>query len=251
LPAYLPRAPGAAQSWLENQLANLEVRPTEPPAGLWLRLCRAVILLLHGAGRDHRTLWEHPATRAALERSRSVIVIPNGRSSWWLGRYAAFPLELLDWLGPRLGLAPDAGRCAVAGWSMGGYGSVRLAEQHPDRFSAWGGVLALLDFPNAAYPLEHNHSVPAVFGGPREWPGHNPLGAVEALRGKALFFMTASAAFDRPMNRAFHERLSALGIPHEFSEVPGGHTFDVVAAVLPRLLEFLDRHIAKGVPEVR
>jgi len=42
LPAYLPRAPGAAQSWLENQLANLEVRPTEPPAGLWLRLCRAV-----------------------------------------------------------------------------------------------------------------------------------------------------------------------------------------------------------------
>ncbi|MBM3745566.1 MAG: TonB-dependent receptor, partial [Acidobacteria bacterium] len=50
-----------------------------------------------GAGRDHRTLWEHPAIRAALERSRSVIVIPNGRSSWWLGRYAAFPLELLDW----------------------------------------------------------------------------------------------------------------------------------------------------------
>jgi len=43
LPAYLPRAPGAAQSWLENQLANLEVRPTEPPAGLWLRLCRAVL----------------------------------------------------------------------------------------------------------------------------------------------------------------------------------------------------------------
>jgi len=44
LPAYLPRAPGAAQSWLENQLANLEVRPTEPPAGLWLRLCRPVDL---------------------------------------------------------------------------------------------------------------------------------------------------------------------------------------------------------------
>jgi len=43
LPAYLPRAGLPAESWLENQLANLEVHPTEPLAGLRLRLCRAVL----------------------------------------------------------------------------------------------------------------------------------------------------------------------------------------------------------------
>lgn len=208
-----------------------------------------VILLLHGAGRDHRTLWDHSATRAALERSRSVIVMPNGRGSWWLGRYAAYPLELLDWLSPRLGLSGDARRRAVAGWSMGGYGSVRLIQRHPDRFAAWGGMLALLDFPNPAYPPEHNHAVPAVFGPPEQWQGHNPLAAAETLRGQALFFVTGSEAFDRRMNRAFHRRLTRLGIPHEYSEVPGGHTFEVVAAALPQMLEFLDRQIAKDLPE--
>lgn len=221
------------------------------PEGFTAARAWPVILLLHGAGRDHRTLWEHPAARAALERSRSVVVMPNGRGSWWLGRYAAYPLELLDWLSPRLGLAREARRRAVAGWSMGGYGSARLMERHPDRFAAWGAILALLDFPNPAYPPERNHAVPAVFGPPEQWREHNPIEEAEALRGKALFFVTGTEAFDCLMNRAFHRRLTRLGIPHEYSEVRGGHTFEVVAASLPRLLEFLDRRIGEGSPEAQ
>jgi S-formylglutathione hydrolase FrmB len=207
-----------------------------------------VILLLHGSGRNHRTLYDHPDTRAALEASQSVIVMPYGGQSWWLGRYAEWPLELLDWLTPRLKLSPSASHRAVTGWSMGGFGSVRLIQRHPDRFAAWAGLIALLDFPNPSLPPEQNHSVPKVFGPPAEWAALNPIREAEALRGKKLFLLTATEAFDRTMNRNFHERLNQLGIAHEYVEVPGAHRYDVIAAHLGRLLEFLDRSIGEGQP---
>jgi S-formylglutathione hydrolase FrmB len=222
-----------------------------------------VILILHGAGRNRRTLWEHPQSRAALEASRCVIVMPDGKNSWWLGRYATYPLELLDWLTPRLHLASSGARpdgigrdgtgwngagWGVAGWSMGGFGSLRLLQQHPDRFAAWGGLLALTDFPNPALPADQNHSVPPLFGDETAWPLLNPMRHAETLRGKAVFLLTATEAFDRTMNRNFHRRLNQLGIAHEYVEVPGGHKYDIVAANLSRLIEYLERTLTKGQP---
>jgi S-formylglutathione hydrolase FrmB len=205
-----------------------------------------VILLLHGAGRHRRTLWEHPATRAALERCKAVVVMPDGGASWWLDAHGEYPLELLDWLAPRLRFREDSGGRAVAGWSMGGFGSLRMIERNVPRFSAWGGILALPDFPNPEYPPQQNHSVPAVFGPPARWPELNPLRGVEALRGKSLWFATADEAFDRSMNETLHRRLESERIAHEFVQLKGGHTFEVVAEALPRLLAWFDRHFEEG-----
>lgn len=227
----------------ENYSVHLPAGYSGAPERRW-----PVILMLHGAGRNRRTLWDHPSTRAALEGSRSVIVMPDGRNSWWLGRYAGYPLELLDWLTPRLRLSADAKHRAVAGWSMGGFGSLRLIEQHPDRFAAWGGLLTLADFPNPALPAEQNHSVPAVFGDEKQWPSLNPIRKAEALQGKTVFLLTATEAFDCTMNRNFHRKLQELAIPHEYLEVPGGHRYEVVAAALPRLIESLERTLTKGLP---
>ncbi|MBL8231746.1 MAG: hypothetical protein JNL98_24835 [Bryobacterales bacterium] len=207
-----------------------------------------VIVLLHGSGRNHRTLWDDPRTRNALEACRSVLVFPNGKQSWWLGSYEQYPLDLLDWLTPRLNISRDARHRAAAGWSMGGFGSLRLVELHRDRFAAWGGLLTLADFPNPDLPPEQNHNVPAVFGDKANWPALNPLRRADALRGKRLFVLTATEAFDRTMNRRLHESLTRLGIEHEYHEVDGGHRFDVVAAHLAAMLTFLDRSIHEEKP---
>jgi S-formylglutathione hydrolase FrmB len=205
-----------------------------------------VVLMLHGAGRNHRTLPDQPAALAALRKSRAVIVMPDGGSSWWLGGYGEYPLELLDWLTPHLNLAGDAGGRAVAGWSMGGFGSLRMIGRRPGSFSAWGGILALADFPNPAYPPEQNHSVPSVFGPPEKWAEQNPMRNARHLRGKRMWFATADGAFDRSMNRALHSRLTAENIPHEYMELDGSHKFETVAVALPRLLEWLDRHFEEA-----
>jgi len=194
------------------------------------------ILFLHGAGRDHLTLWRHPVGRAALEKSPSVMVFPRGRLSWWVnsaeGRYEDFLLELMDAVGAR--------RWAAAGWSMGGYGSLRLVTRHPERFAAWGGLLALADFPNGDYPPEQNHSVPAVFGPKPNWAEWNPMRDVGRLRGKRLWFLTAARAFDRAMNETLSRRLKELDIAHEFRLVEGGHELKVVVEALDPMLRFLE-----------
>lgn len=177
-----------------------------------------------------------------------MLVLPNGKQSWWLGRYEQYPLDLLDWLTPQLNLSRDAQHRAAAGWSMGGFGSIRMVIAHPDRFTAWGGLLALADFPNPDLPPEQNHSVPAVFGDKEQWPELNPLRRAAALRGKRVYVLTGTEAFDRTMNRRLHESLTRLGIEHEYHEVEGGHRFDVVAAHLGAMLTFLDRSIHEEKP---
>lgn len=209
-----------------------------------------LILFLHGAGRDHRTLLNDPVTRAAFKACPCVVLLPNGGASWWIdseavpaSRYQSYLLELLDAVSPPLRVSEDPAHCAAGGWSMGGFGSANLVADHPERFSAWGGLIALLDFPNDAYPPEQNHSVPPVLGAKGSREKHNPLAKAERFRGKRICFLTAEKAFERAMNDAFHQRLDALGIGHEYAVVEGGHTWPTVAATFPRILAFLTESV--------
>ena len=206
-----------------------------------------LVVFLHGRGRHHRSLIDAAATRAVLMRSPCVVLLPNGRDSWWIdspveprSQYASYLEELIRLVDDALNVSRDPSRRAVGGWSMGGFGSINYLISHPRDFGAWGGILALVDFPNAAYPPEHNHSVPAVFGQDPET--FNPMRRAEALRDHALFFVTGADAFDRRMNEALSARLWALDIEHEFEVVPGAHTFDVVVAAFPRVMDFFDTH---------
>jgi putative tributyrin esterase len=202
------------------------------------------ILLLHGAGRNSLTLISNPDTRSILEQSACVIIFPNGRASWWLdtayGKYQSYAIELLDRLRVPLSLSSDSRRYAVAGWSMGGFGSLRLIERYPERFAAWAGLLTLADFPNPAYPAVENYTVPQLLGPPDHWPELNPMARIEKLRGKSIWFTTGSTAFDLRMNENLDRRLTGLGIRHEFHVSPGGHEFRVVAENLQQLLKFLE-----------
>lgn len=195
------------------------------------------ILFLHGAGRDHLTLWNQPRARAAIEASSAAIVFSHGGKSWWVNssetKAEDYLLELMQMIGAK--------RWAAAGWSMGGYGSLRLVSRYPERFTAWGGLLALADFPNPAYPKEQNHSVPMLFGKPDGWAQWNPLPDVAKLRSKRIWFLTGTRAFDRSMNEALDRRLRELGIPHEFHVVEGGHELRLVVENLAPLLRFLEK----------
>ena len=197
----------------------------------------SAILLLHGAGRNHKTLIDDMTTRQALLASRSIIVMPDGGNSWWLRRGEW--IALMDAIEKPLGIK----RWSAAGWSMGGYGSLRLVEEFPQRFVAWGGMIGLLDYPNPSYPKEWNHGVPAVFGEAAKWDAENPLRKAGALRGKRVWVGTAEEAFDRKMNEAFDAALRREGIAHVYRTIPGAHKFDVVTALLPELIEFLDMDV--------
>ena len=105
-------------------------------------------------------------------------------------------------------------------------------------------MIGLLDFPRDGLPPGQSYTVPQErFGADRAmWPQYNPLNAAARLRGKRLFIVTASEAFDRTMNVHFSKELRRRALDHEFHELDGGHTFTVVQKALPMVLEFVANH---------
>lgn len=128
---------------------------------------RRVLYLLHGAGGDERSWLRDGAPAPALARALEAlgpeplaVVMPSlGPQSWWIdgasdAAATALTSELMPRAERRVGFAPhaDAAR-AIAGVSMGGYGALSLALDHPDRFCA-----AALIGPAAYDPSPPAHS---------------------------------------------------------------------------------------------
>jgi S-formylglutathione hydrolase FrmB len=213
-----------------------------------------VLFFLHGRGRTPRSLVDLEPMRQVFRGAPFCTVFPQGDDGWYIdspvnpkGRYEAYLEEVIAWAGRVRPLTRTRERRAITGWSMGGYGAVRFAIRHPDDFGVVAGLIGLLDFPRPAdLPEGQNYAVPAArFGSdPDVWRQFNPLAEAGALRGRAVLLITAADAFDRTYNERFHARLRELKIPHEFLVLPGAHTFDVVQAAVPRIVNFVARNFS-------
>jgi S-formylglutathione hydrolase FrmB len=197
----------------------------------------------------------------------SIIVSPNGDSGWWSDWYNAgafgppmYETFVIDQLLPLIDanyrtIANRAHR-AIAGISMGGYGAMMLAAEHPDLFgyaaslsgaddtniTAIGAVLSLS-------PTFQNAPANAIYG-PRSteeirWRGHNPTDLADNLRGLDIQIRTANGIPDPAIGESggadtvsclieagvhqgsvdLNAALTALGIPHLWDNYgPGCHT---------------------------
>jgi enterochelin esterase-like enzyme len=125
----------------------------------------------------------------------------------------------------------------LEGFSMGGYGAARLGMRHSQLFAGIsilaGGPLDLeLQGPRAQRsPRMREQLLREVCAG--DWAYFRALSpwtvaeqAAPALRALAPVIRQAVGSLDdtRDLNRRFHERMVALGIAHDYTEVPGaGH----------------------------
>lgn len=222
----------------EETLSSVSVRET------------SVLFLLHGRGRNHRSLLEAPAgpaTRAALLRAPFFIVLPQGEDGWYVdsparpaARYGAWLEEVVSWAERTLPVTRRSSGRGIAGWSMGGYGAVRFAQAHSGEFGFVGSVIGLLDFPRAEnLPEGQNYRVPnATFtGDPDVWVTLNPLRAVERLRGARVTLVLATRGFERTMNENFLAALTAAGLAADVHWLEGGHEFGLVERALPLVID--------------
>lgn len=139
----------------------------------------------------------------------------------------------------------------IAGLSMGGYGAISLALSYPDVFAAaasHSGALAPLAHGTLADTLFYATSLDAlrVAWGPRLWAilepafgkdttawlARDPARKAERLTRErktqlpALFADCGTEDFLLGENRFFRRRMTQLGVPLEYAEWPGGHTWD-------------------------
>jgi enterochelin esterase-like enzyme len=89
----------------------------------------------------------HEAVQAAAEAGNEVImVMPDGFSKRRGGFYSSSPTvgdyesfvakDLVAWVDANLRTIPERASRGLAGHSMGGYGTIRLAMKHPETFSS-------------------------------------------------------------------------------------------------------------------
>jgi enterochelin esterase-like enzyme len=173
-----------------------------------------------------------------------LVVFPNGltHSMWTDSRDGRVPVEtvVVGELVPHIDatfrtLATRESRI-VEGFSMGGHGAGRFGFRYHDVFGAISMLAAGpldLDFqgPRAlANPAEREMIFREVYGGDIEYyraesPWMLAERHAESLRlGTRLRIVVGDRDSMLPMNREFHEHLTALGIPHDFVVLPGiGH----------------------------
>jgi formylglycine-generating enzyme required for sulfatase activity/S-formylglutathione hydrolase FrmB len=213
-----------------------------------------VLFLLHGRGRNHRSLIERDDTRLALLAQNYYIVLPDGEDGWYVdspvdptGRYEHYLEEVIRSAEDRFPLRRDPAGRALAGWSMGGYGAVHFAESHPGKFAAVVGIVGLLDFPRLeTLPDGRNYHVPVKrFGDdPAVWAAFNPIRHIDRLAGMQLLMITGLQSFDLVMNRNFVAHARAQGFDCGLVELSGGHTIETVAEAVPLALRFVSESFA-------
>ena len=150
-----------------------------------------VLYLLHGSGHDcHSVLREiHPQDHLQ-ELEQTLLVIPDGEQGWWLdspavshSRFGEYLLELarlVDHDYPTIANRRSRGLC---GFSMGGYGAMLLACQHPELFGTASSLLGPLDI---AQMFPDYHRLRVLLGPDLStWQHYNPCQAVANLRDTA------------------------------------------------------------------
>ena len=221
---------------------SLVVPDGDAPVGGW-----PLVLLLHGRGRDHRSITAHARFSEWFAGRRFALVCPHGEDGWWIdspvwpaSRYQSMLVELLAHVRTLAPISRDPNRTGVMGWSMGGYGATRFATDHPELIAALATIIGLVDFPVAG---DDAYSPPALMGDAAIWPSLNPANKAEALRGKAVLILAANRAFDFHMNVRLHERLARLSIPHRYEEYDGEHHITAVEHAVPIAFEFMDARL--------
>ncbi len=231
-----------------------------------------VIYLMHGVGDSGNDWYRQGRMRDTADMlirggviRPVIIVMPDADSSWYVdsravggpGDYeSAITRDLVAEIDRRFPTRAGRDGRAVAGTSMGGYGALRYAFAHPDRFSAavalspalWGRVTPEFQ------PTPFVHRVfGSTFGDPfdpRRFVALNPFGLVLGLAvgpRPAVLLMAAHGDFGGVLadTRRMHDALRGAGVTSDLRLSDGVHDWAYWAAKAEEMLIFIDRALPR------
>jgi S-formylglutathione hydrolase FrmB len=231
-------------SELNRPLCSLEILPEEAlkPGETW-----PVVVLLHGlrgAPADwlrfahiHRRIREIQAEGALPP---TVFLLPTGHNGYWTNwadgkhPYRDLVFAYLRDAERRIpALSRDPARRAIAGISMGGFGAVSIALEHPEEFGIAVGM-SPTDLVIATEQQPNRKVYRRIFGTPVDDAlvrSVNPRDLVESGQGRGLVFRlfvgTAEGAKFTQGTRELADAMRANALQVDLTEIEGGkHTWD-------------------------
>jgi putative tributyrin esterase len=209
-----------------------------------------VLYLLHGRSDDN-TSW---CRRTSLERyaekwPQLMIVMPDSGRSFSCDAVngpayeSGFVKDLVPFIDRSFNTrAERAGRC-IGGLSMGGYGAIKLALQHPNLFVSAHGHSGAYNWAHGWRDEEKETQL--ILGDFVEGGGPNDCYKLAAAckNPPALRIDCGVEDFILDHSRDFHAYLDKIGMPHEYAAFPLGHGWDYWDIHIQDALEFHARHL--------
>jgi len=227
-----------------------------------------ILYLLHGLGGTHQTMAQDGEWNKLQDLRRAnlvgdfLVVEPEAWDTFYINsrdgrtRYGDFFLhEFIPYIERKYRVRPGRAERGITGFSMGGYGALRMAFAYPYLFgsvSAHSAAMSRLpnegvsvaDASSALFASEVNAK---VFGDPIDrafWDLNSPFvlakkNAPALMRLKIYFDCGTEDRFGLSNSASeLNQTLNSLKIPHEFHLYPGGHGFDYLVAHSDATFEF-------------
>lgn len=222
----------------KSQIGVASREPAGPPPLLYL---------LHGLSDDHSAWMRYTSIeRYAAERGLAVVMPAVGRSFYADERtghpYWTFVSEELpELVASFVNVTDDPAKTYVAGLSMGGYGTLKLALNHPQRYAAAASLSGVADIRGLRAAGEREQLFSRVFAGEIA-DSEDPLRLLAQADPATLPRLwigcgTEDLLFDG--NRRFAEQARAAGAEVTTDFPPGDHEWSLWDAQLPGVLDFL------------
>lgn len=237
-----------------------------------------VVYLLHGVGDNELTWPRRGQVAATLDRLIAegelppmIAVMPDLKTSWLAdskalggpGDYAtATGVDLLQHIDATYRTRANRSGRAIAGNSMGGFGALKLAFTHPDRYAAVAGLSSALWLrleDDSTLNERQEKIFQGSFGTPFDaarFRRQSPIARINALKDLQQPLAIYLTAGDDDVFRAYNSTTELYGllrnaeIKAELRIEDGAHTWDYWARALPGVLRFFADEFARQQPDL-
>lgn len=219
-----------------------------------------VLYLLHGWHGDYTNWSTLTDLTHYAERLPIIIVMPDANDSWYVDsssnprdQYERYIVrDLIQDVEQHWRTLRSTHRRAIAGLSMGGYGSVKFALKYPALFSFAGSISGAFNATDMALSESRADLAPSLqnaFGpaGSTTRVENNVYAAVDlAHPGSTPYLYIDCGNHDVSFlesNRKLVAELTQRDLAYEYHETPGAHTWQYWDSRLPALLSAAVRKI--------
>jgi S-formylglutathione hydrolase FrmB len=194
-----------------------------------------VVYLLHGyTGWYANWIKRYPQIKEYADRYNIIIVCPDGgSSSWYFDSPVDSSMKYETYIGKEVPAYIDAhyhtikdrkGR-AIMGSSMGGHGAFFIAFRNTERFGACGSTSGAMDMNTLRTRFDVIKRLGDTVKHATNWTNYSVVKLVESLPKDrlAIIFDCGTDDLFTNENRALHQKMLQLKIPHEYTDRPGKH----------------------------
>lgn len=207
-----------------------------------------VLYLLHGhSGWHSNWILRVPQLSELADEYQTIIVCPEGGYSSW---YVNSPLqpasqfetfvasEVPAYIDARYPTQAKRSGRAISGLSMGGHGALYLALRHPDVFGMAGSMSGGVDLTES----KGKFGISEVIGDSTQWANYSVLHTLKKASAQTLQLIIDCGTEDFFIsgNRALHQKLLHMQVPHTYLERAGGHNWDYWRSAIRYQLLFFE-----------